>query len=210
MNLHREEVKHDINKPFIRGVQEFKEMLWSKLSPKRSFQDGEYVTGEGKLTFYERQVHDELCVIPVLWHLLSLFPVITTALASLVNIYVAALNTPGVVPNVQSAWETFVHTKCTEAKCAAVQVYDKAMSTQLDKCQLPCDSDDIRKMQKNAVEESMAVFQAEIVGVSALSSEKYLEELVVRRKYWSTECFAKWKESILATANIFSSILSNF
>ena len=115
--------------------------------------------------------------------MLSLFPVITTALASLVNIYVAALNTPGVVPNVQSAWETFVHTKCTEAKCAAVQVYDKAMSTQLDKCQLPCDSDDIRKMQKNAVEESMAVFQAEIVGVSALSSEKYLEELVVRRKY---------------------------
>ena len=54
------------------------------------------------------------------------FPVITTALASLVNIYVAAFNTPGVVPSVQSAWETFVHTKCTEAKCAAVQVYDKA------------------------------------------------------------------------------------
>jgi len=106
--------------------------------------------------------------------LVSLFPVITTALASLVNIYVAALNTPGVVPNVQSAWETFVHKKCTEAKCAAVQVYDKAMSTQLDKCQLPCDSDDIRKMQKNAVEESMAVFQEEIVGISALSSEKYL------------------------------------
>ena len=106
--------------------------------------------------------------------MVSLFPVITTALASLVNIYVAALNTPGVVPNVQSAWETFVHTKCTEAKCAAVQVYDKAMSTQLDKCQLPCDSDDIRKMQKNAVEESMAVFQEEIVGISALSSEKYL------------------------------------
>ncbi|KAK2568392.1 Guanylate-binding protein 7 [Acropora cervicornis] len=146
LNLNREEVQSDINKSFIKGVQEFKEMLLSKLSPKRSFQDGEYVTGE--------------------------------ALASLVNIYVAALNTPGVVPSVQSAWETFVHTKCTEAKCAAVQVYDKAMSTQLDKCQLPCDSDDIRKMQKNAVEESMAVFQAEIVGVSALSSEKYLEELV--------------------------------
>ena len=114
--------------------------------------------------------------------MVSLFPVITTALASLVNIYVAALNTPGVVPNVQSAWETFVHTKCTEAKCAAVQVYDKAMSTQLVKCKLPCDSDDIRKMQKNAVEESMVVFQAETVGVSATSSEIYLKELMVRRK----------------------------
>ena len=30
-------------------MQEFKGMLFSKLSPKRSFQDGEYVTGEGKL-----------------------------------------------------------------------------------------------------------------------------------------------------------------
>ena len=112
-----------------------------------------------------------------------IFPVITTALASLVNFYVTALNTPGMIPNVQSAWETFVHTKCTEAKCAAVQVYDKAISTQLDRCKLPCDSDDIRKMQKNAVEESMAVFQAETVGVSASSSEKYREELMVRRKH---------------------------
>ena len=66
LNLNREEVQSDINKSFLRGVQEFKAMLLSKLSPKRSFQDGEYVTGEGKLTFYERQVHDELCVIPVL------------------------------------------------------------------------------------------------------------------------------------------------
>ncbi|XP_067054266.1 guanylate-binding protein 1-like isoform X3 [Acropora muricata] len=145
MNLNREEFQHNINKSFIREVQEFKVMLFSKLSPKRSFQDGVYVTGE--------------------------------ALASLVNTYVAALNTPGMVPSVQSAWETFVHTKCTEAKCAAVQVYDKAMSTQLDKCQLPCDSDDIRKIQKDAVEKSMVVFEAKTVGVSALNSEKYLEEL---------------------------------
>ena len=115
--------------------------------------------------------------------MICIFPVITTALASLVKIYVEALNTPGMVPSVQSAWETFVTTKCTEAKCAAEQVYDKVMSTQLDKCQLPCDSDDIRKMQKNAVDKSMAVFQAEIVGVSSLSSDKYREELKVRRKY---------------------------
>ena len=66
MNLNREEVQPDINESFIRGVQEFKAMLLSKLSPKRSFQDGEYVTGEGKLTFYEGQFQDELCVIPVL------------------------------------------------------------------------------------------------------------------------------------------------
>ena len=47
--LDREEVRSHINKSFIKGVQEFKGMLLSKLSPKRSFQDGEYVTGEGKL-----------------------------------------------------------------------------------------------------------------------------------------------------------------
>ena len=52
MNINRKEFEHDINKSFIRGVQEFKAMLSSKLSRKRSFQDGEYVTGEGKLTFY--------------------------------------------------------------------------------------------------------------------------------------------------------------
>ncbi|XP_015762113.1 PREDICTED: guanylate-binding protein 4-like [Acropora digitifera] len=127
MNLNREEVQHNINKSFIREVQEFKVMLFSKLSPKRSFQDGVYVTGE--------------------------------ALASLVNTYVAALNTPGMVPSVQSAWETFVHTKCTEAKCAAVQVYDKAMSTQLDKCQLPCDSDDIRKELRKDMQKHMAHLQ---------------------------------------------------
>ena len=61
LNLNREEVQHDINKSFIRGVQEFKALLFPTLSPKRSFQDGECVTGEGELAFYEGQVHDELC-----------------------------------------------------------------------------------------------------------------------------------------------------
>ena len=62
MNLNREEVQPHINKSFIREVQEFKVMLFSKLSPKRSFQDGVYVTGEGKLTFYEVRVLDKLCI----------------------------------------------------------------------------------------------------------------------------------------------------
>ena len=37
----------DVNKSFVRGVEEFKRMLRSKLTPKRSFRDGEYVTGQG-------------------------------------------------------------------------------------------------------------------------------------------------------------------
>lgn len=47
LNLNREEVQGDVNKSFVRGVKEFKGMLRSKLTPKRSFRDGEYVTGEG-------------------------------------------------------------------------------------------------------------------------------------------------------------------
>ena len=47
------------NRSLARRLKEFKVLLFSKLSPKGSFQDGEYVTGEGELTFYEGQVHDE-------------------------------------------------------------------------------------------------------------------------------------------------------
>ena len=54
------------------------------------------------------------------------------------------------------------------------------MSSQLDG-KLPRDSDEIRQVQQTAVEESMVRFQAETVGVSAMSSEKYLEELTVRK-----------------------------
>ncbi|PFX25984.1 guanylate-binding protein 7-like [Stylophora pistillata] len=144
-NLNRDEVQQDVNKPFIRGVQDFRAMLRSRLSPKRSFNDGELVTGE--------------------------------ALAALVNIYVSALNTPGTVPSVQSAWEIFVHTKCTEAKLAALQVYESTITSELDGL-LPCDSDKIRQVQERAIEEGMRIFQEETIGVSASSSEKYLDELM--------------------------------
>ena len=52
LNLNRDEVQSDVNKSFVRGVQEFKAMLRSKLAPKRSFHDGEYVTGEGNLNVF--------------------------------------------------------------------------------------------------------------------------------------------------------------
>lgn len=103
------------------------------------------------------------------------------ALAALINIYVTALNTPGTVPSVQSAWETFVHTKCSEAKLAALQVYESWMKSQLDG-ELPCDSNEIRLVQQTAIEESMRLFQEETFGVSAKSSEKYLDELTVGKQ----------------------------
>ena len=85
------------------------------------------------------------------------------------------------MPSVQSAWETFVHTKCSEAKQAALQVYESWMRSQLDGA-LPCDSDEIRLVQQTAIGESMKLFQGETFGVSATNSEKYLDELTVRKK----------------------------
>lgn len=47
LNLNREEVQEEVNKSFIRGVDEFKVVLQSKLAPKRCFNEREFVTGEG-------------------------------------------------------------------------------------------------------------------------------------------------------------------
>ena len=47
LNLNRGEVQGNVDKSFVQGVEEFKGMLRSKLTPKRSFRDGEHVTGEG-------------------------------------------------------------------------------------------------------------------------------------------------------------------
>ena len=71
-----------------------------------------------------------------------------------------------------------MHAKCSEAKAIAAQIYQSAMSSQLGGT-LPRDSYEIRQVQQAAVEECMFKFQAETVGVSALSSEKYLDELTV-------------------------------
>ena len=80
-----------------------------------------------------------------------------------------------------------MHTKCSEAKAIAMQIYQSAMSSQLDGT-LPRESDEIRQVQQAAIEECMVRFQTETVGVSALSSEKYLDELTVRNSMRSPHC----------------------
>ena len=90
-----------------------------------------------------------------------------------------AINTPGVIPNVETAWETFVISKCSEALNAALQAYDVIMKSRL--CgQLPCDSDEIRKSHENALEQGIAQLQVETVGISVVTIEKYFRELTVR------------------------------
>ena len=50
-----------------------------------------------------------------------------TGLSALITLYVEAINTPGSVPNVQSAWETFVETKCIDARYGALDIYNTRM-----------------------------------------------------------------------------------
>lgn len=88
------------------------------------------------------------------------------------------MNTQDAVPNVQSTWETYIKTKCSQVTAAAVQLYEGTMTSQLDGA-LPCDSDEIRRVHEMAMEESMKEFETGTVQISAESCKNYLEELMV-------------------------------
>ena len=103
----------------------------------------------------------------------------SAGLAALVQLYVEAINTPGVIPNVQTAWDTFVVTKCSEALQTALNVYDSVMKSALSG-QLPCDNDKIRQHHDVALEKGVAQLEGETFGISAVTTEKYLRELTVR------------------------------
>ena len=77
-----------------------------------------------------------------------------------------------------------MHTKCTEAKLAALKASESVMKLELHGL-LPCDSDKIRQVQERAIGESMRIFKEGTVGVSVSSSVKYLDELVVRLQHYS-------------------------
>ena len=62
-----------------------------------------------------------------------------------------AINTPGSVPNVQSAWETFVETKCIDARNVALDIYNTRMREILSS-KLPCDNDEIRKVRSDSLQ----------------------------------------------------------
>ena len=97
----------------------------------------------------------------------------------MVELYVQAINTPGVIPNVQSAWDTFVTDKCSEATHEAMNVYSAVVLSKLSN-QLPCDSEDIRKCHETALDQAIGQLQAETIGISSITTERYLNELVVR------------------------------
>ena len=102
-------------------------------------------------------------------------------LAALVQFYVKAINSPGVIPNVQNAWEAFVEMKCFDATKGALESYENAMKSKLEG-KLPCDNDELRKVHGTAFETSEAYFMAEAAGISTSTTETYLNKLKVRLK----------------------------
>ncbi|XP_068705737.1 guanylate-binding protein 6-like isoform X2 [Montipora foliosa] len=101
---------------------------------------------------------------------------IVTGLAALVQLYVDAINTPGVIPNVQTAWETFVMTKCSEACEESLKLYDATMNAELSG-KLPCDSDFIRVKHELGLQKGVALLEKETFGISAITTEKYWKKL---------------------------------
>ncbi|KAJ7380873.1 hypothetical protein OS493_004456 [Desmophyllum pertusum] len=102
---------------FLEEVKKFEVLLKSKLVPKRSINQGEYVTGE--------------------------------ALATLVQLYTDAINDPDAIPNVEMAWDTYIKTKCSEAKKGALEMYDQVMKEQMSSG-LPCGLEEILKNHEMA------------------------------------------------------------
>lgn len=96
----------------------------------------------------------------------------------MVELYVYAINTPGVIPNVQNAWDSFVEAKCSATLKDALDAYEVAMTTQL-KDELPCNNDQLRRSHEMALENSENHFVADTAGISINTIEKYLKKLMV-------------------------------
>ena len=96
-------------------------------------------------------------------------------------LYVEAINSPGMIPNVQTAWETFVMTKCSEVRQASFRLYKETMTAELSG-KLPCDNDVIRQKHEMALQKGLALLDKETFGIAATTTEKYLKEMVVRKK----------------------------
>ncbi|XP_031575013.1 guanylate-binding protein 4-like [Actinia tenebrosa] len=97
------------------------------------------------------------------------------ALAALAQLFVEALNTPGTVPNVENAWDTFVHNKCTEVLAAALAAYKQEMTSQM-KDKIPCEAEAIRESHENAVDVGLVTFRRETFDLSTKHVDEYLTE----------------------------------
>ena len=104
--------------------------------------------------------------------------ILSLGLAELVIHYIEAINSPGMIPNVQTAWENFVMTKCSEACQASFQLYKETITAELSG-KLPCDRDVIRQEHEMALQKGLALFEDETFGIAATTTEKYRRGMMV-------------------------------
>ena len=93
--------------------------------------------------------------------------------------YVAQLNNPGTVVNVKNAWDTFVSSKCTRVKAAAIEAYDKTMKLKLDG-KIPCDGHLIRQGHLNSFDVALKLFKNETYDMCTANVENCLREIKVQ------------------------------
>ena len=101
-----------------------------------------------------------------------------SGLAALVQLYVQAINSPDMTPNVQNAWDTFVKMKSLGATREAVEIYEAEMASQLND-KLPFDNEVLHRSHQIAFENSEGYFMTETAGISTNTTEKYLDKLKV-------------------------------
>ena len=99
------------------------------------------------------------------------------ALATLVEEYVTTLNTPGAVPNVQTAWQTFITNKCSRALAQAKGLYQEGMAEVTE--MFPCGVGVIRERHYQVEEICLQIFHSETEGISVASKEEYQQLLNV-------------------------------
>ena len=100
----------------------------------------------------------------------------------MVQLYLQAINSPGGIPNVQNAWETFVEMKCSDVIEGALENYENVMKSKL-KDKLPCDDGDLRKVHGTAKKKSEAYFEAETEWFCRNTIEKYSKKMRVRLRW---------------------------
>ena len=106
----------------------------------------------------------------------------------MVQHYVKAINTPGAIPNVEKAWDTFVDQKCCEAKQAALGTYIALLTSQLSG-ELPCDNNKIRLSHNAALQACEEQFVKDVAGISTETVENHTRDLKVRKKQLTTLFF---------------------
>ena len=104
---------------------------------------------------------------------------INIELSMLINIYVEALNIPGCVPAIGSAWQRVLESTYSESVEKAVLLYSSAMSKVSPK--LPLDSAELLKHHNDAITKGIQMFQARAsLDSESMLYQSYLDKFMVR------------------------------